>query len=234
MKYCFLFPVLLFMSVQSNAQNADAFVQTLRRLDSIQHSNTIARHFGGLYFEFLEHIEAQLQYKDSANKQLVTRFESVFAHFYIEAANAYNKGEPLPEGVWGHYFTDTGLELLQYKLLGANAHLNGELWQALTESFTAAEMTQVHAEFSIFKRTMNGMYHQIYHDACMDNNKVLAVHVITIGASEWIGNMYLYKWINRQMKIAELYWAQSPGCEKLQERTRRRKNFVDKLVVRVL
>jgi hypothetical protein len=234
MKYCFLFLVLLSWSVQSNAQNSDPLVHTLSQLDSIQHSNTIAKYFGGLYVNFLLTIETQLKSDDSTDKEMARKFEQVFAHYFIDASHAYETGHPIASPYWEAYFADTTLDILQYKLLGANAHLNGELWQALTYSFTAEEMKRFRPQFGIFRKTMNKLYTPIYREGYKENDKLLFLHIASIGTVKWVGNVYLYKWICRQMKLAQLYWAGSPRFERVLKRVERRKRFIDNIVVRVL
>jgi hypothetical protein len=81
---------------------------------------------------------------------------------------------------WKAYFADTGLQPIQYKLLGTNAHLNGGLWQALTHSFTQEEMQRLKKEFVIFKKSLNHTYVIVYKEAIVDNKKAKLLHQSTL------------------------------------------------------
>ena len=146
-------PIALFLLIRcfpSNAQNDNyAFIQ-LYQLDSIGHSPSISHHFGNLYFHFLQLVEKRLEIADTATRRLVRNFEAVFAQFYIDACVAYSSRYQVPLPAWRAYFTDSTLESYQYHLLGANAHLNGGLAEAIAGSYSLADWGRVKKKYGLF------------------------------------------------------------------------------------
>jgi Family of unknown function (DUF5995) len=203
----------------------------LYQLDSLASTNSPSRYFGNLYFSFLTAIERQLVPADSATKQMVRRFERVFAQFYIDACFAHERGQQPPLQEWRCYFSNRGLQPIQYKLLGANAHLNGGLWQALTQSFSQTEMTGLKAEFRIFKSSLNQTYRLVYDEGVSQNKRIRNLDRFTFGISKWVGNFYLYKWRKRQMRLARYCWSHSPRYGPLLEKIRLKKKKIDRLIL---
>jgi len=206
----------------------------LYQLDSLGKSNSISRYFGSLYFSFLQSIEKQLSPADSVTRQLVRRFEKGFSQFYIDACEAYQQRRAPAIQEWSAYFSDSSLEPIQYKLLGANAHLNGGLWQALTNSFSQEEMQTLKNEFVIFKKSLNQTYKLVYHEAVADNRRVNDLEKLSVGTSQWIGNYYLYKWRKRQMRLARLYWSGSGKYFILLKKIKKKKRKIDWLIIHTL
>ncbi|MFN2437808.1 MAG: hypothetical protein ABR503_01325, partial [Chitinophagaceae bacterium] len=112
-----------------------------------------------------------------------------------------------------------------------NAHLNGALWQALTQTFTEAEMAGLKREFVFFKKSLNRTYILVYNEAVEDSKTANAIRTVTLGLSRIIGNYYLYKWRKRQMKLARLYWSQSPRLEPLLKKVGMKKQKIDRLII---
>ena len=67
------------------------------------------------------------------------RLEADFAEYFFRAVNAHTMGTIVPPE-WKNYFNGNGLSPLQLKLIGANAHINGDIWQALVNSFSLEEI----------------------------------------------------------------------------------------------
>jgi hypothetical protein len=61
---------------------------------------------------------------------------------------------------------------------------------------------------------------------------VRTLHILSLGLAKPIGNFYLYKWRKRQMRLTELYYAGSPRYERLLKKITRKKEKIDRLVVR--
>ncbi len=215
------------------AQNKPLY-NTFYQLDSISHSNSIAKHFAGLYHAFLKSIESQVVTADTATQRLVRRFEQVFAQFYVDACHAHLHQREIKITDWQAYFSQNDLQPIQYKLLGANAHLNGGLWQALTSAFTKQEMDQLHKQFLIFNHTLNKIYRQVYKEGEQHNKKLSRLAMFSLGLDQLIGNYYLYKWRKRQMRIAKLFWNASTRLPAVSQRVLIRKNFIDRLIIKTL
>lgn len=203
-------------------------------LDSIGNSSSISKHFGSLYFHFLQNVESQMNGVDSQTLQLVRRFEQVFAQYYIDACELHLQNQGLQGVFWETYFADTSLQPVQYALLGANAHLNGGLWQALCKSFTQDEMESLKEQFYVFNRSLNKAYATVYKQAIRENKRVRDLRKITIGVDELAGKYFLYKWRKRQWRLAKYHWTGSPRFNVLNERVKKKKGRIDKLILRML
>lgn len=202
------------------------------QLDSIGKSNSSAKYFGRLYYDFLVRIEKQLVASDTSAQRLVRKFENVFADFFIDACVDCSHGSAINFPEWKPYFADTSLQEIQYFLLGANAHLNGGLWKAIVTSFTDDEMGQLKREFHYFKKSLNNTYSYVYSVALKDK-RINSFDKLTFGISKWIGNYYLYKWRKRQMQLAKLYWQKSPEFNLLLAKVEKKKLKIDKKILQL-
>jgi len=232
MKYL-LFFLLMICSIQGRPQTSQYPFRQLYQLDSIGQSNSIAKHFGKLYFSFLGSIEQQITPCDPVRKKLIRRFESVFAQFYIDACMAYELHQPINTEDWKAYFSATGLQPIQYKLLGTNAHLNGRLWEAHANSFTLEEMKMLKNEFDIFKKTLNKTYRLVYDEASAETKRIALLNRFTFGMDRLMGYYYLYKWRNRQMKLARLYLSGSSRFPKLLAKVNRQREKIDRMIFKL-
>ena len=210
-----------------------AFYQ-LYQLDSIGHSTSIGKYFGELYFQFLLLVEKQLNTADTSTERLVRNFEMKFAQFFIDACIAYKNHQQISLPAWKNYFTDTTLQPIQYKLLGANAHLNGGLAEAIKRSYTPKEWEQVKKKYVIFNSCLNKTYRLVCKEAIQTNSRVRLLNSLTLGIDKRIGNYYLYKWRKRQMRLIEYAFAESPKYLPLLEKINRKKEKIDKLVLKQL
>src|SRR5688500_6198435 len=134
----------------SIAQDKNYSFYQLYQLDSIASSPSIGRHFGALYFDFLQLVEAELVEADTSTRRLVRYFEQVFAQFFIDACIAYEQKRNIPLPAWRKYFENNDLNPEQYNLLGTNAHLNGGLAEAIAKSYTPEEWKKLKSEYVLF------------------------------------------------------------------------------------
>lgn len=232
MKVCLL-AAIVFYSMVSRAQSLSLPKEPFYQLDSIGNSNCYSKHFGRLYYVFLYSIEEQLSGCDTNAQRLVRRFEKVFADFYINACKSHSNKTTIDLQEWTAYFSDSTLEPIQYFLLGANAHLNGGLWNAVVRSFDANEWDQLKEEYGIFKKTLNKTYKLVYREG-RNNRFLVGMANATFGLDKWIGNYYLYKWRKRQFRIAKLYWSQSPKLGQVLTKIDRKKKNIDQLIFNLL
>ncbi|HYM92768.1 MAG TPA: DUF5995 family protein [Chitinophagaceae bacterium] len=234
MRYFFiiLFSILLCKAGKPQ-DNTYSFYQ-LYQLDSIGHSISPGSYFGKLYFEFLKLVEKKLSSTDTVTKRLVRNFEIVFARFFIDACIAYKDHQPIPLPAWRNYFTDTTLQPIQYKLLGANAHLNGGLAEAIKGSYTPKEWKQVKKKYIIFNSCLNETYRQVYKEAKQTNSRVRFLNRITLGFDKLLGYYYLYKWRKRQMRLAGHLYNNPSKYQPLLDKINRKKNRIDRLVIKNL
>lgn len=233
MKAFLLIAPVFFSFCSAKAQTISLPKEPFYQLDSIGRYGASSKHFGSLYYQFLYSIEEQLSHCDTNAQRLVRRFEKVFADFYIDACKSHKEKREIDLEEWDAYFKDSTLETIQYFLLGANAHLNGGLWNAVVKSFNAQEWAQLKEEYHIFKKTLNKTYRFVYKEG-KNNSFLVQLAQATSGLDKWIGNWYLYKWRKRQFRIAKLYWSHSPKLEPMLKKIDRKKKNIDQMILRVL
>lgn len=234
MKYVLTIFLSLTILFKCASQSRSYAFYQLYQLDSIGKSASITKHFGELYFNFLLLVEQQLQKADSTTKRLVRNFEAVFAQFYIDACKAYQNKEQIQLPAWRAYFADTGLKSAQYLLLGANAHLNGGLSEAIANSYTPAEWNLLKPRYVLFDVCLNKTYHYVFQQTYNDSRNTRLLSFLTLGLDKAIGQYYLYKWRKRQMRLTEYYFAGSPKYQRLLSRVNRRKEKIDRLVCNLI
>ncbi|MEO7984343.1 MAG: DUF5995 family protein [Bacteroidota bacterium] len=230
MKYLFVILFSIFLCTSGHSQPQSYSFYQLYQLDSIGKSNSFTRHFGSLYFDFLQLVEKKLRSADAATQRLVRNFESVFAQFYIDACTAYQRHETIPLAAWRPYFRDSSLRFFQYYLLGANAHLNGGLAEAIARSYTPAEWISLKNKYSLFNKCLNETFKKV-HTATMENSKrARGLSILTLGLERPVGQYYLYKWRKRQMRLTENFYTHPDRYKKLTEKIDRKKQKIDWLV----
>jgi hypothetical protein len=225
---------VLLISFRGNSQRLEYPFYQLYQLDSIGKSNSISRHFGWLYYNFLCLVEKKLEDADSSTVRLVRHFESVFAQFYIDACIAFKNGEEIKHPAWKAYFTDTTLESYHYYLLGANAHLNGQLAEAIAGSYTSAEWKWVKKKYKLFNSCLNETYRLVYASTMNNNENARRIHALSLGTDKLLGNYYLYKWRKRQMRLTEYRFENTERYNKLLQKVTRKKHAIDRLIFKRL
>jgi|GEM_PF-3043100 len=230
-KYFILLILLILLHGTSYSQQRSyPFIQ-LYQLDSLSYSPNISRHFGYLYFEFLKLVEAKLEKADTSTRRYIRHFEQVFAQFYIDACHAFVEGKDIKIPAWRAYFEDTTLSRGQYYLLGANAHLNGQLAEAIAGSYTAEEWPVIKKQYHLFNSCLNETYKLVYQEAMDGSRRVKLLHYLTLGLAKPVGNFYLYKWRKRQMRLTEYYYLDKVKYQRLYHKINGKKEKIDKLVV---
>jgi hypothetical protein len=223
--------IVLHLGVKSFEQRKDyPFIQ-LYQLDSLSQSSNITRHFGYLYYEFLKLVEAKLEKADSSTQRYIRYFEQVFAQFYIDACYAFVNNKEIPMPAWRFYFKDTTLSRGQYYLLGANAHLNGQLAEAIAHSYKAEEWPAIKRKYYLFNSCLNETYKLVHKEAVANSRRVKLLHFITLGLDKPLGNYYLYKWRKRQMRLTEYFYMDKGKYNRLLNKINRKKEKIDRMVV---
>ena len=230
MKYFIVILFTLCLLPKSYCQQKSYPFYQLYQLDSIGQSPSISRHFGSLYFNFLQLIEKKLANADSTTKRFIRHFEIVFAQFYIDACSAYSRNEQIPLPAWRAYFSDSTLQFFQYYLLGANAHLNGGLAEAIAGSYTQAEWMNLKKKYILFNKCLNQTFNKVYTETITNSKRAKLLSVNTFGFAKPAGQYYLYKWRKRQMRLTEYYYEKSDNYKRLLHKINRKKEKIDRLV----
>jgi len=231
MKYFFLILFALPLTIRAQPVENRYFFYQLYQLDSIGKSSSFTRHFGELYFQFLGLVDNQLRKADTPTYRLVRHFQAVFARFYIDACDSFYQKKQISDPAWRTYFSDTTLTAAQYYLLGANAHLNGQLAEAIGNSYTPEEWKQLKKKYKLFNKCLNETYRYVFRETLRSSERTRWFHILSLGFDRITGSYYLYKWRKRQMRLTEYYFAGSVRYKKLFEKINSKKERIDKLVL---
>ncbi|MEI2737471.1 MAG: DUF5995 family protein [Chitinophagaceae bacterium] len=223
----FLIPLLVF------SQFNDTTIGLLRKLDSIRNSATVSRHFAGLYFNVTTGAMDYFSKEDKTVQHFMQRLENRFADYFFNAAAAYNSGAGMPVA-WKNYYTDTSLTQVQYFLLGANAHINGDIWQALTSEFSLQELNQYKRFYYRYNKKLKEEILSIYDEAFNTVPKVRLLHAVSAGLDKQYGKLMLVRWRKRQMKISMLWFTDRDRFQIKLTSIRKKMAKLDKLVLQNL
>lgn len=226
--------LLLLITCKASTQTRPSYTRQLQYLDSISRSENISSRFAKVYYDLMLLINEQFKTTDTAIQRLVQHFEADLAASYINACMIYQHktSEQLP--AWKNYFAYSDLSPVQSKLLGANAHLNGCFSETVIRFYQEEEWNILNAHHSLFATCLNKAYKQFYKEAFRTNPRIKAFAFFTLGIDKLAGFYYVHKWTNRQRKLIKYHFDSDARYHKLLERINRKKENLDKLIVRLL
>lgn len=198
-------------------------------LDSICFSSSPARDFAFIYLKTT--IGAKKYYENDSDsvQALMNRFENRFCEYFLKAAIAHRDSTEIP-GPWKQYYTNEGASPLERILQGINAHINNDLWQALTHEFTLGELQALKESYYAFDRHLLQDYNDIYNYAFSTNRRVQRLHSFSLGIDKWYGALLLKKWRKRQLKIAGLFYTNTNKFHKKKKKVERKLMAVNRLI----
>lgn len=232
-KYRFTFLFIVLVQMIGYTQEKDIEIELLKKLDSISKSSSIARHFASLYFETTVLSIDFFANADPAAKNFIERLENKFAGFFFQSADAYFNKTEIPV-VWQSYFRDSTLSPLQYKLLGINAHINGDIWQALTSEFSGEELMKNRNIYLRFQKGLQKQYQRFYDEYVSSNLKTGLLNNTTLGLTKIYGKMMLSRWRKRQLRLAILYHTDKIKFEDALSSLTRKREELNRLILRNL
>ncbi len=205
----------------------------IQAVDSIALTKSTASYFAKLYSKTMLQIEEQLTGMDTATRSQIRKLEIKFSNCFLRACYKYT-GSGKTDSTWKTYFETSGLSPLQLKLLGINAHINSDLWQALRDSYAIHEIQNISKTVFLFHQSLLHIYKEVYNEAISENKKIKTLHTLSLGLSEKFGKHLLSKWRKRQIKLATLYYFKQNRFEQKRKRTDRKKVRIDNLIIRRL
>jgi hypothetical protein len=233
LKSTVLFFFLLTTSHNAAAQATDAEFHLLSRLDSIRKSASVAKHFATIYTETTALAIRFFQYADTAERNFIERLETAFAGYFFRAADADQEGKAAADG-WAAYFGDTTLSVLQYGLIGINAHINGDIWQALITTFTPEEIKKHERGYLRFQKILVGQYKDFFDRSVQTHPLTRTLHLVSLGFDKCYGKLMLAKWRKRQLKLALLYFNDPPAFRKQWNKLQQKMKRTNQLILRRL
>jgi hypothetical protein len=215
------------------AQVSEQEIMLLQQLDSISRSASVARHFAALYFETTANAAGFFSSAKPDARHFIIRFETAFAGYFFHSVSAYNHGDTIPP-VWKSYFSDTGFLPLQYQLLGINAHINGDIWQAMTSAFSWEELQNHKKDYMGFQKSLVKQYHRFFETSVTTHSKTRLLHRLSLGLDKFYGRLVLMRWRQRQWKLARLWYTRKDLFHRKRARVERKREHLNRLIINSL
>ncbi len=225
LKHCFI--LLLFCNAMVAQPRYNAAL-----LDSallITKSNTPSVHFARLYYP--NYIISNYANQQPLHiKEFIFAIEASFYHLFFAAHHNYiSKNTQSP--IWKSYYSTPNLNELQYQFLGINAHINGDMWVAITSNFTYDSIkANAHYLFN-FQKQYSHYFDSIY-ALSYRYKKVRYLHHLTLGLDKYYGRKMIYRWRKRQVKLAMLWYSNNPKCLRKVKRVQRKMNRLNRFAIK--
>lgn len=225
--------VFFLLSFAAAAQDQLGEIDLPARLDTLSRGKGAASHFAGIYSLVTVSIEDFIHSLPAHQGALMKRLELSFAGYYLRAVVAYNEGDSIP-AEWMNYFSAQGLSHVQMTLVGVNAHINCDIWQALSGNFTAGELKTLRPVYKTYNSFLSPMYAGLYRQAFVAHKKIREIHFLTLGLSRPYGKMMLKKWRSRQFRLAVYYFEKPEKFSRMKSRVYNKKQRTDRMITRKL
>lgn len=209
------------------ARTQDPEQLLLNRLDSIAGSKSIASHFASLYRSTSARAFAYYRKTGPAERAFARRFMLAFAEYFFQSAQ-------LPSLNWQPYYSDSNRTILHYQLLGMNAHINGDLWQALYRHFSYEEFKQGRRLLIRFQQALRKEFNAHYEETIREKGPGRTLHMLSAGLSRYYGHWKLRHWRKRQFRLANRMFDNPDKATPRLRRITRKKQSVDRLILRHL
>lgn len=200
-----LLPWNLWAQDSTNQQGPNQFNQSyLDSLLSIEKSQTISKHFAGLYRQTVLITNEYAKTKDQFASDFILRLDDAFIPIFFQAHEAFIKGQEIPAN-WKTYYQSDSLNSLQYQFLGMNAHINGDLHLALIQQFGYDSIKAHKKDLMSFQTVLNQIVDSVY--AQTKNYPELKIfHDLTLGTNRIMAREMVRHWRRRQINLALLYY----------------------------
>lgn len=231
----FLFSVIFVLAFQIaiESQEVGSTGTMISQLESLSRSPSVEKNFAQLYLETTLAIETYNRSLDSKDRMLMNRMIVGFADYFFKAVKASKETGQIPSG-WKIYFTSDKLSPIQLKLIGANSHINGDIWQTLTTCFTLAEIKQIKPHYQAYNKILSSIYLSLYKEAISKCRKLKSLHTISLGLEKRYGKKMLGRWRKRQFKIAVFYFNNPGKFLRLKKRVKSKMKRIDRMIINKL
>ena len=225
--------VFLVITIKGFPQSELLSTSIIAKLDSVRMRANHESHFAELYCKATLAADQYIQSLSGTGQALMARLERNFAEYFFRAVKASDEGALIPPE-WKNYFNGKRLSSLQLKLMGANAHINGDIWQAMVASFSLGELKQLAPVYKDYNRSLDKLFDDLFSMGKKSHKRLRDLHVITLGLDKVYGRMMMRKWRNRQFKLAVLNLSHNEKFNKMKGRTDVKRVKIDKMIIRWL
>jgi hypothetical protein len=179
-----------------------AAAQEARLLDSLRtaaQAEGPSRHFAGLYYSLTEKIRPYTQQLPEATRNFINRFSENFLRFFLEAHRCHQAGNPIPAN-WQRYYQQHD-HPLHNQFTGMNAHINGDMWQALRQTGPADTIRKYRTALIRLQPVFRRFYDSIF-TLALREKRVRTLHGLTLGLGRSYGRSRIARWRKRQVDLA--------------------------------
>jgi hypothetical protein len=201
--------VVFFFKATAQLNYNQALLDTLQE---IVHTNTPAKYFARLYSQTIEITNIHAHKLPDSVKRFVFGLESFFAPAFFRSYQNFINDKPQAIA-WRQYYADTTLNELQYQFMGMNAHINGDLWIALKDTYSYDTLRKYKQQLIKFQAVLNTLLNSIYITSGK-YKKVRQLHLLTLGLDKNWGRRMVRHWRKRQLRLALLFYTSPEKCNR--------------------
>jgi Family of unknown function (DUF5995) len=201
-------------------------------LYKIAAGTTVSKHFAQLYYYAALQTDNHAAAQHPAAGQFVNAFKNKFAVYFLQAAQQEQQPQ-LQTFSWQRYYSPVRLNALQYYIVGMNAHINGDMWQALVQAHPYDSIKKYRRLLTAFQQPLNALFDSTY-TACRQFKKFNRFHRFTLGLDKWYGKKILLHWRKKQLRLALLYYSDTAAFKRRLAKTHRSMKRLDAFVIKWL
>jgi len=202
----------------------------LDTLEQIAATSTPGRHFAKLYLNAIESTNKFAGKQPENVRRFVFGFESYFAPEFFSSNKKFISQLPL-EICWQRYYTDTGLNELQYQFMGMNAHINGDMWRALKDKYSYDSIKKYKQPLLEFQQSLDVFFDSLYLTTNQYKN-IRRLHFLTLGLDKLLIKKMILHWRIRQVRLALLWFTNPEKCARKERRLKNKMQQYDQLALR--
>lgn len=224
---CIIFCCSVFPGSFTKAQQPATVSDSLYKIAGNQ---TISGHFAFLYYKSSLEADKYAATQDVAAGNFLTVFEKSFATYFFEAAKKGQQPQ-LQTFSWQRYYNRCDLNAFQYYLLGMNAHINGDMWQALVTAHPYDSIKKYRQAITDFQHPLAVLFDSTY-TACRKFKKLNRFHHLTLGLGKWYGKKMMLHWRKKQLQLALLYYNNTAKFNRRLHKTHCNMKRLDALLIK--
>lgn len=204
--------------------------QVIDRLEKISIQNDISSPFASVYKQMAVKLGEYADKQDDTAKAFLLRFEYTFANLFFEAREQYlNDNKSIPH--WNTFYQNKNLNHLQRMALGMNAHINGDLWKALSQAHPYDSIQKYRKTVLNFQYAFNAIFDSLYTNT-RHSARTSFLHTASMGLDKKLMKRAVFRWRKKQVRLALLYYKDSTSMQKQLKRSDRKMKRFDRFVLK--
>jgi hypothetical protein len=202
----------------------------LDTLHGIISKKTSAKPFAEMYIQSIEISNIYLHTLSVPQKEFITKFSSSFSNLFFEADRDFASQKKIAKN-WQFYYGNRNLNDLQYKFVGLNAHVNGDIGQALITAHSYDSILKYRKTIIGFQKSFNVFFDSIY-KTTFAYKKLRLLHRLTLGLDKYIGKRMVYRWRKRQVALALLWYHNNKKFFRVRKRIDNKMQRLDRFALK--